>query len=67
MTARVEPRVHHDVDRLISEDELESLLSWWRTTAKNRYGEPLFCAQHFEHTGACRQCAAIVPTRCRRG
>lgn len=48
-------RRHHSSDRLVSEAELESLLVWWRTTAKDRYGNPLFCIHH-EHVGSCRQC-----------
>lgn len=46
---------HHTHNRLLSEAELESLLVWWRTTAKDRHGNPLFCVHH-EHTGACRLC-----------
>lgn len=48
--------LHHTTNRLVSEAELEHLLAWWRTTAKDRWGEPLFCV-HSEHVGVCRACA----------
>ena len=68
LTAFGTDRKHQTTDRLVSEDELEALLAWWRTTAKDCHGDALFC-RHFEHVGRCDQCPAALghPNRCRRG
>ena len=65
-TTWVADHKHHTTDRLLSEDDLESLLAWWRSTAKDRAGNPLFCIHH-NHTGACLQCPPPLPSRCDRG
>lgn len=59
--------LHHADNRLLSEGELESLLAWWRTTAKDQWGNPLFC-RHMEHIGRCDRCPPPLTrtTRCRR-
>lgn len=47
---------HHTDDRILTEEALESLLCWWRTTAKDRWGNPMFCP-HFRHAGGrCDEC-----------